>query len=59
MKTNNIMTNKELLEIEYSEKLGEMNRKHKEELDRLQRRQLREMEELMRKYMQLINTSQS
>ena len=59
IKINKIMTNKELLEIEYSEKLGEMNRKHKEELDRLQRRQLREMEELMRKYMQLINTSQS
>jgi hypothetical protein len=52
------MKEKKLLEIEYSEKLGEMNRRHKEELDKLQRRQLREMEELMRKYMQLINTSQ-
>jgi hypothetical protein len=53
------MKERKLLEIEYSEKLREMNRRHKEELNKLQRRQLREMEELMRKYMQLINTSQS
>ena len=48
------MTDEELLEIEYSEKLGELNRRHKGELDRLQRRQLLEMEELMRRYMLLL-----
>ena len=48
------MTDRELLEIEFSKKLGELNHRHKEELDRLQRRQLFEMEELMRKYMLLL-----